>query len=313
MSTSNFSQFDRTNLKIRRPILKTSRPSYRPRYNPIMDADLTSTVDRAASAVARADALLISAGAGMGVDSGLPDFRGDEGFWRAYPPIARLGISFYDMANPFWFKRDPELAWGFYGHRINLYRATAPHDGFAILRQWAAAKDRGWFVFTSNVDGQFQKAGFDDGSTVECHGSISHLQCARPCRDDIWDGCDLQITVDDETMRAVSPLPGCPACGALARPNVLMFNDWNWLPHRMSDQERRFANWLETVGGARFVIIEMGAGLAVPTVRMTSERLAHLFGATLVRINPREPQVPSGQIGVPLGALEALQAIDDRL
>ena len=93
-------------------------------------------------------------------------------------------------------------------------------------------------------------------------------------------------------MRAVSPLPVCPACGALARPNVLMFNDWNWLPHRMSDQERRFASWLETVGGAGLVIIEMGAGSAVPTVRMTSERVANRLGATLVRINPREPQVP---------------------
>ena len=36
------------------------------------------------------DALLVAAGAGMGVDSGLPDFRGDEGFWRAYPPFAAL-------------------------------------------------------------------------------------------------------------------------------------------------------------------------------------------------------------------------------
>jgi NAD-dependent SIR2 family protein deacetylase len=275
--------------------------------------ELNARIEKAAAAVGDAEALLITAGAGMGVDSGLPDFRGDEGFWRAYPPIARLGISFFDMANPFWFKRDPELAWGFYGHRINLYRATAPHDGFAILRQWAAAKNRGWFVFTSNVDGQFQKAGFDDGSTVECHGSISHLQCTRPCRNDIWDGRDPQITVDDETMRAASPLPVCPACGALARPNVLMFNDWNWLPHRTSDQGRRFESWLETVGGPGLVIIEMGAGSAVPTVRMTSERVANRLGATLVRINPREPQVPHGHIGIPLGALEALQAIDNCL
>ena len=278
-----------------------------------MVIDDASAIDLAATAISGADALVVSAGAGMGVDSGLPDFRGDEGFWRAYPPIARLGISFYDMANPFWFKRDPELAWGFYGHRLNLYRATKPHDGFAILQRWTETKNRGSFVFTSNVDGQFQKAGFDDLATVECHGSISHLQCTKPCRQDIWDGHELHIDVDDGTMRAVSPLPTCPECGALARPNVLMFNDWNWLPHRMSDQERRFASWLETLGGARLVIIEIGAGSAVPTVRFTSERLASRTDATLIRINPREPQVPSGQIGVPLGALEALQTIDRHL
>jgi len=66
----------------------------------------------------------LGAGAGMGVDSGLPDFRGDEGFWKAYPPMAKLGIRFSSMANPRWFESDPELAWGFYGHRLNLYRAT---------------------------------------------------------------------------------------------------------------------------------------------------------------------------------------------
>jgi len=64
--------------------------------------------------------LLIAAGAGMGVDSGLPDFRGKEGFWRAYPPLLKLGIRFEEMANPRWFTENPELAWGFYGHRYNL-------------------------------------------------------------------------------------------------------------------------------------------------------------------------------------------------
>ena len=67
--------------------------------------------------------LLIGAGAGMGVDSGLPDFRGKEGFWRAYPPLKKLGIRFEEMANPRWFTENPALAWGFYGHRYNLYQS----------------------------------------------------------------------------------------------------------------------------------------------------------------------------------------------
>src|SRR5689334_25005330 len=90
-----------------------------------------------------ADGLLITAGAGMGVDSGLPDFRGREGFWRAYPPFAELGLDFRSLANPRWFRDDPALAWGFYGHRRNLYRETEPHEGFAILRRWAARRPKG--------------------------------------------------------------------------------------------------------------------------------------------------------------------------
>ena len=71
----------------------------------------------------------------MGVDSGLPDFRGNEGFWKAYPPLAKLGIQFEEMANPQWFNDEPNLAWGFYGHRLNKYRKTAPHAGFSILKK----------------------------------------------------------------------------------------------------------------------------------------------------------------------------------
>src|SRR6267142_6047100 len=95
-------------------------------------------LDRAAEVVADADALLIGAGAGMGVDSGLPDFRGDEGFWKAYPPFR--GKSFAAISNPVWFQSDPEQAWGFFGHRLQLYRQAVPHAGFHILRRWAEAK-----------------------------------------------------------------------------------------------------------------------------------------------------------------------------
>ena len=96
-------------------------------------------VQRAAEAIAKAKALLVTAGAGMGVDSGLPDFRGDEGFWKAYPPFRELGLRFVDLASPGWFEDDPELAWGFYGHRLELYRRTVPHRGFEVLRRLARA------------------------------------------------------------------------------------------------------------------------------------------------------------------------------
>jgi NAD-dependent SIR2 family protein deacetylase len=276
--------------------------------------DLTEdVVEKAAIAISEADALLVSAGAGMGVDSGLPDFRGNEGFWNAYPPFRKLGVSFVDMANPGWFTRDPELAWGFYGHRLGLYRATDPHEGFQIIRRWAEGTKHGPFVFTSNVDGHFQKAGFDHQLIYECHGSLHHLQCTGPCRLDIWRAEATDISVDESTFRAQPALPQCPACGALARPNVLMFGDWNWIPHRSHAQESRFATWLESATGSKIAVVEMGAGSAVPTVRLTSEQVASRYNASLIRINPREPQAPRGEIGISAGALESLQTIDAKL
>ncbi|MBI2389738.1 MAG: NAD-dependent protein deacetylase [Deltaproteobacteria bacterium] len=268
---------------------------------------------RAAAAIRDASALLVTAGAGMGVDSGLPDFRGNEGFWRAYPPFAKLGLSFVDLANPRWFSRDPRLAWGFYGHRLALYRATRPHEGFSILRRWAANKPHGAFVFTSNVDGQFQRAGFDPERVLECHGALDWLQCTDGCGVGILRADDWEPDIDESSFRARGKLPECPRCGALLRPNVLMFGDGEWDGAREDEQSVRFERWLGAVGRDRLVIVECGAGTGVPTVRMTSERLSRALGATLVRINVREPEVPPGQLGLPLGALEALSAIDARL
>ena len=109
----------------------------------------------AAFAIKRANSLLFAAGAGIGVDSGLPDFRANTGFWRAYPPFENLGLSFANPSNPCWFAQDPRLAWGFYGHRLNLYRAMVPRVDFQILKRWSESKPAQ--VFTSNVDGTSEK------------------------------------------------------------------------------------------------------------------------------------------------------------
>ncbi len=265
---------------------------------------------RAADAIREADALVIGAGAGMGVDSGLPDFRGNDGFWRAYPPYARLGLGFTAMANPARFREDPRIGWGFYGHRLNLYRETNPHEGFSILRRWAESKPHGGFVFTSNVDGHFQRAGFAPERIIEVHGAIDWLQCFGNCGQPPFSADGISVTIDPTTMKAEGDLPTCPRCRGLARPNILMFNDDGWDGARTSAQARRFQTWLDTLPGARVVVIEIGAGRAVPTVRLGCEELVRKWNGTLVRINPREPDVPLGHIRLPIGGLAALSTID---
>ncbi len=273
---------------------------------------MDALIEQAAESISEAGAMLITAGAGMGVDSGLPDFRGSEGFWRAYPPLARMGIRFEEMANPSWFERDPELAWGFYGHRLQLYRQTRPHEGFDILRRWAEGMESGAGVFTSNVDGHFQKAGFSRFPVVECHGSINHLQCIRPCSSEIWSAENLRLEIDPETLRVVGELPRCPRCGELARPNILMFGDWSWRSERTRAQEAELEKWMQLIGndGLSLVIIEIGAGRAVPTVRRFSEGLTASLGARLIRMNPREPELPVRGFGLAGNALELLVEID---
>ncbi|MEK7915373.1 Sir2 family NAD-dependent protein deacetylase [Burkholderia contaminans] len=267
-----------------------------------LPADLVAS---AVAALARADALLVTAGAGIGVDSGLPDFRGTDGFWRAYPALRHERFEFHEIASPHAFRARATLAWGFYGHRLALYRATVPHAGFAILRRWIDAMPNGGFVLTSNVDGQFQKAGFDPARIVEIHGSIHAMQCLRPCSDDTWEAAPFVPDVDEATCRLVGDMPRCPHCGGLARPNILMFGDTGWLGARYDAQERALEDWLARAG--RVAVVEIGAGTAIPTVRLLSERL----GADVIRINAREAHARRADvIGLKGGALATLRALD---
>jgi len=265
----------------------------------------------AAAAIRNARVIIVTAGAGMGVDSGLPDFRGDHGFWNAYPLYRRLGLSFVQAANPEHFERDPPFGWGFYGHRTNLYRATLPHEGFQLIRKWISEFNLESFVVTSNVDGQFQKAGFGEEAIYEVHGSIHHLQCLSPCSDSIWDNRE-EVPVNLETMKA-EHIPKCIRCGGVARPNILMFGDYSWLSDRTREQERAFDEFLVDHRAERMVVLEMGAGTSIPTIRYMGERMAASGRATLIRINPREAQVPPGQIAISAGAVEGLRLIALRL
>jgi NAD-dependent SIR2 family protein deacetylase len=265
-----------------------------------------STFALARTALHNASAVVLATGAGMGVDSGLPDFRGATGFWKAYPMFERAGLRFHDLATPYLFETDPTLAWGFYGHRFNLYRDTVPHAGHAALLR--AIGNRPSFAYTSNVDGQLLKAGWSPKRLVECHGRIRAFQCLADCGEPIWDASDTRIEVDPTTCRAVGELPTCPSCGGLARPNILMFMDGEWDGAGTDLQHELFENWWFSQNPKRTVVIECGAGTAIPSVRRFSEQLQR-EGATLIRINPRESEGPRGTLSLPCGAAEGLHLI----
>ena len=171
---------------------------------------------------------------------------------------------------------------------------------------------QGLSVFTSNVDGQFQIAGYSADAVHECHGSIHHLQCLEGCSDAIWPADDFVPDVDESTCRLRNAPPRCPHCGGLARPNILMFNDWDWLEARTAAQHAHQQRWLQ--GVRRPVVIELGAGTAIPSVRHFSHRILHAHGGRLIRINPRECEVPTrSDVGLRLGAAQGLALVEQAL
>jgi NAD-dependent SIR2 family protein deacetylase len=263
----------------------------------------------AAQLIKKADRIVVLAGAGMGVDSGLPDFRGPEGLWRAYPALK--GRQFEELASNQLFHTDPTLAWGFYGHRLNLYRATEPHEGFHILRRWMDAKPKLGFVFTSNVDGAFLKAGFAEDRVHEIHGSIHFLQCSRRDCNYGLTSADAFIPVVSDQLRADAPR--CH-CGAFLRPNILMFNDGAFEWSRTEEQEDRYRDFLDHNDLSSTVLIEIGAGKDLPSVmRETGFLSKRALG--VIEINPGRILRESCEgvdhwIGLPLGGLHALTEID---
>jgi NAD-dependent SIR2 family protein deacetylase len=269
-----------------------------------MKIEGTAMITNAVTAIKKTDGLLITAGAGMGVDSGLPDFRGNDGFWMAYPALKHLNLEFHEIASGKVFADNPRLAWAFYGHRLNLYRKTTPHDGFRMLKEIGEQSPHGYMVYTSNVDGAFQKYGFDPNRVVECHGSIHFMQCSINCQNKVWSANDFIPEVDEEKFELINDLPFCPDCGEVARPNIMMFDDYHFCNIVVDAQIDRMEEWRKPL---RYpVTIEIGAGTAISTARRQGEYCS----VSLIRINPvSETVFRDEDIPIKMGGLDGISAI----
>jgi len=257
----------------------------------------------AADWIRNADGIVIAAGAGMSVDSGLPDFRGTGGLWTSLLPAGMSERDLGSLTQGSCFVEKPVDARRFYRRALQVCRQVKPHAGYALLRRWAQRARHGAFIFTSNVDGHFQVAGFDEERVLECHGTINFMQCGEPCSDAIWASGSVMDAVDIDTL-ALPDLPHCGHCGRLARPNFLLFDDRAWIDRRSSAQWGHLRRRLAQV--SKPVVIELGAGTTVPSVRMFAESVR----GPLIRINLADHGVTGEGVGIRGAALEVLCAID---
>ena len=138
--------------------------------------------------------------------------------------------------------------------------------------------------------------------------------CAEPFEAPVWSF----VSGSDEALRnqikaGECNLLLCPRCGAASRPNILMFGDYGWIDERTRRQRERFNAFLTRQNGRKIVVVELGAGTAIPTVRAASERIGAFSGARVIRINTRESQISPPHLSLPCGALEGLRALQERL
>lgn len=256
---------------------------------------LLTSIDKAAQLIISADALLVVAGAGISVDSGLDTFRTSQGTYTL--------ADYHDMCRHELFLKEPKKAWAFHGPVLQRFRKTLPHKGYADLLKVCHSKAT-YFVCTSNVDGLFEKADFEPLTILNAHGSVHSWQCMNPAcneRHDPWPAGDWKV----------NELPQCRFCKRMARPNVSLFDDGlDAYPHsfngkKVLEQFERFEAWLSKLRKKQLCILEIGCGMSEHSLRllpkvvgkwgfMSDEWGLAPLAASLIRINPEQEDRTSG-------------------
>ena len=192
-------------------------------------------------------------GAGISQESGIPTFRGKDGYWRRYDPMKLASIdAFYD---------DPKLVWEWYEDRRKNILDVKPNEGHFAISQMEEFKDV--VILTQNIDGLHQRSG--STNVLELHGSIIRIKCTV---------CDF---TDNITENFESLPPKCK-CGSMLRPDVVWFGEP--LPQNI---------WQSAIKEASIcdVMIIVGTSLVVSPAN-TLPVYAKQNGAILIEVNPEK-------------------------
>ncbi|MEE2786214.1 MAG: Sir2 family NAD-dependent protein deacetylase [Myxococcota bacterium] len=223
------------------------------------------------------DGLIIAlTGAGISAESGIPTFRGPEGYWtigsRQYRPTQ---MATYEM-----FRAAPQEVWSWYLYRRSVCRSAEPNAGHHQLARLDQALHRRFLLVTQNVDGLHLRAGNAHHRSFQIHGNIDYMRCARPCSDDLRPVPDIfdDWPKDRRANKTVLDRLRCPQCGDLLRPHVLWFDEY------YDESLFRYESALNAIGDADLLITIGTSGATNLPVQMVRAALG--AGVCLVDINP---------------------------
>jgi NAD-dependent deacetylase len=219
--------------------------------------------------------ITVLTGAGISAESGIPTFRGPEGFWtigsRNYHP--------QEMATLAMFNRDPDSVWAWYLYRMGLCQKARPNAGHLALAAMESCLGNQFTLITQNVDNLHILAGNSLSRTLQIHGNIFQTRCASACTDKIRplpDGVSPKEKGAALTERDRRHLV-CPACGGWLRPHVL------WFDETYNERHFRFNTALETATQTGLLITVGTAGAT--TLPNHIVNLVHGHGGLLIDIN----------------------------
>lgn len=246
----------------------------------------TERLNAAKSALEQADCILIGAGAGLSAAAGLT-YSGKRFTKHFSDFIAKYGVEDMYSATFYPFETQEEF-WAHWARHIDVNRYAQPAtELYHMLLQLVQGKD--YFVVTTNVESQFEKAGFPKDHIFEVQGNYGFLQCAKGCHDKLYDNEKLIKTMTAHTKDCKIPsflVPKCPVCGGQMDVNVrksqYFVQDKNW-----HDACERYESWLRKHRNKRIVFLELGVGFNTPTIiRVPFEQMTlHNKKAVLIRLN----------------------------
>jgi NAD-dependent deacetylase len=235
-------------------------------------------------AVASDGHVVVLTGAGVSAESGIPTFRGKEGYWtvgaREYHP--------QELATWDAFQRMPWDVWAWYLYRRGVCRRAEPNAAHTALVRLDAALGARSALITQNVDGLHRRAGSPAARTFPIHGDIGLMRCAADCVLDRWPIPDAvpELARAQPVTDAIRAQLTCPSCGGMARPHVLWFDETYDEPRFFLDTARRLAS-----AAALLVVAGTSAQTNLPWQIVT---LAARAGAAIVDINVEDN--PFGEI-----------------
>ncbi len=214
-------------------------------------------------------------GAGISAESGIPTFRGEEGYWvvgsRNYIP--------QEMATREMFDRAPEEVWRWYLYRFGVCRHAQPNPGHAALVRLEAALGDRFTLVTQNIDGLHRRAG---SRRVYCiHGDAAHVRCSAECGVGLLDLPDLPPRQKDDPFGAAERKAlTCPRCGGWLRPHVLWFDEY------YDEEHYRMQSALRAADQADLLLVVGTSGAT--NLPMQIGRLVFHRGKAMVDVNPEE-------------------------
>ena len=248
-------------------------------------------IERAKKAIEEAQYILLGGGAGLSAAAGI-EYSGKRFTDNFAPFIKRYGFTDLYSSGFYPFKTQEEK-WAYWAKHISLNRyelgATKLYrDIFQLV------KDKNYFIISTNVESQFNKAGFPSDKVFEIQGDYSYLQCAKGCHDKLYYNESNVKEMIEKTIDCKIPsqlVPKCPVCGGEMEVN-LRIDEYFVQDERWYELNKSYKDFLNKSEGQKVIYIELGVGFNTPgIIRYPFERLTYENeNATLIRLNRDYPE-----------------------